>query len=151
MDLRWQWSRFGDLPAAQLYEALALRQQVFVVEQQCVYLDVDGLDPFSWHLFGRDAGGALQAYLRLVDPGRKHDEPSIGRVVTTATARGTGAGRALVAEGVAGHDRLWPGRANRIGAQAHLQAFYGSFGFEPVGEPYDEDGILHIDMLRSPR
>jgi len=151
MPLAWHWARFGDLTAAELYDALALRQQVFVVEQNCAYLDVDGIDRHSWHLFGRDAEGRLQAYLRLVDPGHKYDEPSIGRVVTSLSARGTGAGRALVAEGLAGHDRRWPARANRIGAQAHLQRFYASFGFEPVGAPYDEDGIPHIEMVRGAR
>lgn len=149
MDLCWHWCRFEELGLPGLYEVLALRQQVFVVEQRCAYLDVDGLDPFSWHLCGRDPQGRLSAYLRLVDPGRKFAVPSIGRVITTPAVRGTGAGRALMAEGVAGHDRLHPGQANRIGAQAHLQAFYRSFGFEPVGEPYDEDGILHIDMVRA--
>ena len=132
-----------------LYDALALRSQVFVLEQNCVYLDPDGLDRQSWHLLGRDGQGALQAYLRTVDPGLKYDEPSIGRVITSAQARGTGLGRALIAEGVKRCDEAWPASAIRISAQAHLARFYGSFGFETVGEAYLEDGIPHVEMLRK--
>jgi ElaA protein len=148
--LRWQWSRFEDLSLQGLYDLLAIRQRVFILEQG-PYLDADGVDQHSWHLLGRDATGALHAYLRVVDPGIKYDEPSIGRVVTDAAVRGTGAGKALVAEGVAGCERFWPGRAVRISAQAHLQRFYGAFGFVPVGDEYLEDGIPHIEMLRSAR
>ncbi|WP_047198344.1 GNAT family N-acetyltransferase [Caldimonas brevitalea] len=130
-----------------LYDVLALRQRVFILEQG-PYLDADGLDQHAWHLLGRDEAGRLLAYLRVVDPGLKYAEPSIGRVVTDAAARGLGLGRRLVAEAVAGLDRLWPGHANRISAQTHLQAFYCAFGYQPVGEPYLEDGIPHIEMLR---
>jgi ElaA protein len=148
--LRWHWSRFEDLSLQALYDALAIRQRVFVLEQG-PYLDADGLDQHAWHLFGRNDAGELVAYLRVVDPGFKFDEPSIGRVVTDALVRGTGAGKALVAEGVAGCDRFWPGRAVRISAQAHLQRFYGAYGFERVGEEYLEDNIPHIEMVRSAR
>jgi ElaA protein len=147
MDLRWHWSRFEELGVRALYEVLALRQRVFILEQG-PYLDADGLDPHAWHLLGRDVKGRLLAYLRVVDPGFKYDEPSIGRVVTDKAARGNGMGRLLVAEGVAGCDRLWPGLAVRISAQAHLQRFYGEAGFATVGDPYLEDGIPHVEMLR---
>ena len=147
MALRWHWSRFEGLSLQALYDALALRQRVFILEQG-PYLDADGLDQHAWHLFGRNDAGELLAYLRAVDPGHKYDEPSLGRVVTDASVRGTGVGRQLVGEGVAGCDRLWPGQAVRISAQAHLQRFYGAFGFGPVGEAYLEDGIPHIEMLR---
>lgn len=146
--LHWRWSRFGELSLDDLYDALALRSRVFVLEQG-PYLDADGLDRAAWHLLGRDAQGTLQAYLRVVDPGAKYGEPSIGRVVTSPELRGTGAGRALVDEGVQRCGAAWPGRAIRISAQAHLQRFYGGFGFEPVGETYLEDDIPHIEMLRS--
>ena len=148
MSLRWHWSRFEELGVHALYEVLALRQRVFILEQG-PYLDADGLDPHAWHLLGRDAEGRLVAYLRVVDPGFKYEEPSIGRVVTDKAVRGSGAGRLLVAEGVAGCDRLWPGLAVRISAQAHLQRFYGEVGFEALGEPYLEDEIPHVEMLRS--
>jgi ElaA protein len=148
--ITWQWSSFADLTAAQLYAMLALRQQVFVLEQTCLYPDIDGLDPAAHHLLGwRDVDGkpALAAHLRCLAPGAKYTEMSIGRVVTSPAARGTGLGRELVAQGIALAQRLHPGHAIRIGAQAHLEAFYASFGFVTVSEPYDEDGIQHIDMV----
>jgi ElaA protein len=111
-------------------------------------VDADGLDRSAWHLLGHDSEGRLQAYLRVVDPGLKYAEPSIGRVVTDPSVRGSGVGRQLAAEGVAGCDRLWPGQSVRISAQAHLQRYYQRVGFEAVGEGYLEDGIPHIEMLR---
>jgi ElaA protein len=148
--IRWQWSSFADLTAAQLYAMLALRQQVFVLEQACLYPDIDGLDPGAHHLLGwrsRDGQQELAAHLRCLAPGAKYEEMSIGRVVTSPAARGTGLGRELVAQGIALARRQHPGHAIRIGAQAHLERFYAGFGFVTVSEPYDEDGILHIDML----
>jgi ElaA protein len=149
--IEWQWSRFADLSPAELYEMLALRQQVFVLEQACLYPDLDGLDVDAHHLLGwKTVAGKreLAATLRCLAPGAKYDEMSLGRVATSASARGTGLGRELVAQGIACAERLHPGQAIRIGAQAYLEAFYGSFGFRTVSAPYDEDGILHIDMLR---
>jgi ElaA protein len=148
--MRWHWSRFAELSVDDLYDALQLRSRVFVLEQG-PYLDADGLDRSSWHLLGRDAQGVLVACLRVVDPGHKYDEPSIGRVVLAMALRGRGAGRALMAEGMAGCERLWPGQPIRISAQAHLERFYASLGFARVGEPYLEDGIPHLEMLRPPR
>jgi ElaA protein len=150
--IEWQWSSFADLTAAQLYEMLALRQQVFVLEQTCLYPDIDGLDPGAHHLLGWrtvDGRRELAALLRCLAPGAKYDEMSLGRVVTSPAARGTGLGRELVAQGIACATRLHPGHAIRIGAQAHLERFYAGFGFVTVSEPYDEDGIMHIDMLRA--
>jgi ElaA protein len=149
--IEWQWSGFADLTALALYEMLALRQHVFVLEQACLYPDIDGLDPGAHHLLGWrtvDGKRELVATLRCLAPGAKYDEMSLGRVVTSPSARGTGLGRELVAQGIACAQRLHPGRAIRIGAQAHLEAFYASFGFRTVSAPYDEDGILHIDMVR---
>jgi len=145
--LRWRWSRFGELGVDDLYDALALRCRVFVLEQG-PYLDPDGLDRQAWHLLGRDAAGALQAYLRVVDPGAKYAEPSIGRVVTAPEARASGLGRALMREGVARCEAAWPRRPIRISAQSRLQRFYREFGFQPVGDEYLEDDIPHIEMLR---
>ena len=118
--MNWAWQRFGDLGVDNLYDALALRCRVFIVEQG-PYLDPDGVDRQSWHLLGRDARGALQAYLRVVDPGVKYEEPSIGRVITAPESRGTGLGRVLFAEGVARCAAAWPGQGIRISAQAHLE------------------------------
>ena len=150
-NIEWQWSRFGDLSVLDLYTVMEQRQQVFVLEQHCLYPDLDGLDQDAWHLLGwRSAGGQRQlaAYLRLLAPGVKFAEMSLGRVITTQAARGSGAGRVLIAKGIECAERCYPGGRIRIGAQQHLEAFYGSFGFERVSEPYDEDGIMHIDMLR---
>lgn len=147
--MNWTWLRFGDLGVERLYDALALRSRVFVLEQG-PYLDADGLDRDSWHLLGHDGRGVLQSYLRVVDPGLKFAEPSIGRVVTAPEVRGRGHGRTLVAEGVARCIGAWPGRGIRISAQAHLERFYGAYGFVRVGEDYLEDDIPHLQMWRSP-
>ncbi len=145
--MSWLWCRFAELGVDNLYDALALRARVFILEQG-PYLDPDGIDQQSWHLLGRDDAGTLQAYLRVVDPGVKYAEPSIGRVITSAEARGTGLGRRLMIEGVARCSNVWPGQGIRISAQAHLERFYGELGFARVGEPYGEDNIAHLEMLR---
>lgn len=147
--LRWTWARFDDLGVHALHDTLALRCKVFILEQG-PYQDPDGADKQSWHLLGYDEAGALQAGLRVVDPGVKYPEPSIGRVVTAREARGGGVGRALMEQGLARCHQVWPGRAVRISAQAHLQRFYGSLGFAAVSDVYLEDDIPHIEMLRSP-
>ena len=144
--MNWSWQRFNELGVDNLHDALQLRSRVFILEQG-PYLDVDGLDRSSWHLLGRDDAGVLMAYLRVVDPGLKYDEPSIGRVVTAPEVRGTGLGRALMHEGLAGCVRHWPGSAVRISAQARLQRFYTELGFAAVGDEYLEDEIPHIEML----
>ena len=146
--LTWQWTRFAGLSGDDVYDMLALRSTIFVVEQDCVYLDPDGLDRQSWHLLGRDESGELLAYVRVCDPGVKFAPPSIGRVVVDPSQRGTGLGHVLIAEALKRCDATWPGEPNRIGAQAHLQGFYGRHGYAPVGETYLEDGIVHIDMER---
>ncbi|MBD8565705.1 GNAT family N-acetyltransferase [Oxalobacteraceae sp. CFBP 8763] len=147
----WHFSRFADLTPFDLYDVLAARQNVFILEQTCLYPDIDGYDLKAHHLLGwRDVDGKRQlaAYLRVLAPGAKYDEMSLGRVVTTPAARGSGAGRALLDQGIAHAEALHPGHRIRIGAQQYLERFYASFGFETVSAPYDEDGIMHIDMLR---
>ena len=146
--VHWHWSRFQSLSLDDLYDALALRSAVFSVEQACAYLDPDGVDRSSSHLLGRDVAGVLHGYMRVVDPGVKYAEPSIGRVVTSPALRGTGLGRKLFAEGLSRCTAAWPGQGIRISAQAHLDRFYASFGFEPVGAIYLEDNIPHLEMLR---
>ena len=149
--MHWTWSRFDELGVGNLHDALVLRARVFVLEQSCVFQDPDDADRHGWHLLGRkDEAGALVSYLRLVDSGVRYPEPSIGRVVTAPEVRGTGAGRVLMAEGLRRCLASWPGRGIRLGAQAHLEPFYGEFGFVRVGEVYLEDDIPHIEMWRAP-
>ena len=147
--LVWTWRRFAELGVDSLYDLLALRARVFILEQG-PYLDPDGADRHSGHLLGRDSAGELQAYLRIVDPGLKYAEPSMGRVVTTGAARGIGLGRELVRRALAAGGREHPGLGVRIGAQSRLEKFYADFGFAVVGERYIEDGIPHTEMFRPP-
>jgi ElaA protein len=145
----WRWCHFDELGVAELDAIYRARQQVFVLEQQCVFVDADGTDAHSWHLAAWPADRALPlAYARVVQPGRKYAEPSIGRVLTLGTARGTGLGRELVRRAIAQCGALFPGQAVRIGAQSRLERFYTEFGFVAVGAPYLEDGIAHTEMLR---
>ena len=147
MTLSWICKRFDDLGVHALHDALALRCRVFIREQG-PYQDPDGADKRSWHLLGYDVKGQLMACLRIVDCGARYAEPSIGRVVTAPEVRRQGLGHVLMAEGLARCAQIWPGKAVRISAQSHLQGFYGGMGFVPMGEPYLEDDIPHIEMLR---
>ncbi len=135
-----------------LYDVMALRQEVFVVEQTGIYLDADGHDQHSIHLLGRDPQGNLIAYLRLLPPGEKYVEPSIGRVIVSASARGGGVGVELMQRGIARAVEEYPGMGIRISAQERLLKFYSDLGFVVVGESYLEDGIPHLEMVwGSPR
>jgi ElaA protein len=146
--LTFDWLPFDRLSGRDVHDVLQLRSRVFVVEQNCPYLDADGADPQCWHGLGR-IDGALVATARLVPPGLKYLEPAIGRVVSAPEVRRTGAGRALMISAIAQVKRLYPGQDIRLGAQRYLEKFYGSLGFSPQGEPYDEDGIPHIEMVRA--
>jgi ElaA protein len=148
MPLAWSWRRFEDLGVDGVYDMLALRAKVFILEQG-PYLDPDGADRHAWHLLGRDAGGALLAYLRVLDPGVKFDDVTIGRVVVDASVRARGVGHELMREALAQCARRWPGRPVAMSAQSHLQRFYGRHGFETVSPEYLDDGIPHVDMRRS--
>lgn len=140
------------MDARTLYRLLQLRTDVFVVEQQCLFQDMDGADELCMHLLGEQAvpghQPALLAYARIVPPGLKFPEASIGRVVSATAARGSGIGHVLMREAVRALHGLWGVQPIRIGAQAHLQAFYRRHGFEPDGPIYIEDGIDHVEMLR---
>lgn len=144
---RWEALPFGELGVQRLYDIMALRQAVFVVEQNCAYLDCDGLDQAAWHLLCR-RGDTLLAYQRCLPPGTPYrGESSIGRIMVPEAGRGLGLGRDLVRRGIAFNRERWPGHAIRIGAQARLTAFYESLGFLVDGDVYDEDGIDHIHMV----
>jgi ElaA protein len=149
MSIEWQWRRYGELAPLEIYAIFGARQAVFVVEQNAPYQDMDGKDLDAWHLIGW-SGKEVAAYLRLIAPGVSFAEPSLGRVLTTKIGRGTGLGRELIARGLEKMYELYPTLPTRIGAQAHLHKFYGSFGFVQSSEPYDEDGIPHIEMRREP-
>ncbi len=151
MALDWRWRRFDALSVHELQNILAVRQRVFVLEQQCIFLDVDGCDEQAFHLA---AWSPLHreplAYARVLDPGVKYDEVSIGRVVTCGAGRGRGLGRDLMARAIAGVSCEWPGASIRISAQSRLERFYADFGFEVAGARYLEDGIDHTEMLLRP-
>jgi ElaA protein len=145
--LRQLWGPWAELSRDELYAILALRQQVFVVEQHCVYLDADGRDPDAWHLRWQE-GPALLAYLRAFSPDEA-GEARIGRVITAPAVRGTGLGRPLMQAGLDAVFSTFGPCPVRIEAQSHLAAYYGSLGFEIVGEEYLDDGIPHLPMRRE--
>jgi ElaA protein len=124
------------------------RMQVFIVEQACAYQDLDGYDDGAQHLVGW-SDNAVAAYLRVLEANWRFAERSIGRVITTQAFRGRGLGREILTRALGRLDQRFPGDPVRISAQAHLERFYASLGFVPASAPYDEDGIPHIEMLRS--
>jgi ElaA protein len=138
---------FADLTPWELYAILELRQRVFAVEQTCAYLDCDGHDQAALHLWTTDAEGMI-AYTRVLPPGEKFKEASLGRVATAMRARRMGAGRAIVKRALETIERHGYG-ATRISAQSYLEKFYGELGFVRVGAEYLEDDIPHIEMLRD--
>lgn len=144
----WVCRPFSQIPAGHLLQALAARQDVFICEQACLYRDIDGLDPQCWHVLGHDPAGRLAAYARILPPGLKYDEPSVGRVLTQPPYRGVGLGKRLLRFCLDFCAQQFPGQPLRIAAQHRLRDYYRSFGFSAVGPVYDEDGILHIDMVR---
>lgn len=148
-DLDWRTCRFGELSPIELARIYRARQQVFSIEQQCVYLDADEADELSFHLAAWSPAHAVPlAYARLVQPGVKYAEPSMGRVITAEAVRGIGLGRELVRRVIALNTQVHPGQGLRISAQERLARFYADFGFAGIGEPYLEDGIPHLEMLR---
>lgn len=151
-DIDWQCTAFKDLTPENLYAAMQLRQQVFVVEQNCVYLDADALDQRANHILGWvtvNDWPRLIAYARIFPPRVKYAESSIGRVATHPDFRGRGAGRSLMLEAIRRIDEAGWGSEIRIAAQMYLERFYEGFGFKRVTEPYTEDDIWHVDMYRG--
>jgi ElaA protein len=146
--LNWSLKTFNQLTINELYDLLKLRSAIFVVEQNCPYLDLDDRDQPAWHLLGRDADGDLVAYTRLIPIGFAYEKyAAIGRVVTSEKVRGRGFGRTLMLRSIAEIQQLFPDAPVKIGAQAHLEHFYRSVGFVPTGEAYLEDSIPHISMV----
>lgn len=147
--ISWTIKAFSDLSGAELYEILRLRSEVFVVEQECVFLDMDNLDQKAYHLTGR-TGDELVACARILPAGTPYEEPSIGRVVSSPRFRRTGAGMELMDEAVKATMKLHGNVAIKIGAQLYLKQFYEKHGFVQCSEMYFEDKIPHIKMIRNP-
>lgn len=147
----WYWYPFQQLSCEQLYVLLRLRQEVFIIEQQCIYPDIDGLDLKCLHLLGYQ-NELLVAYLRLI-PAEIHSSGniSLGRIITSPANRGVGIGEALMQQAMQYIAQTYQQQDVQIAAQFHLQTFYQKFGFTSISEPYDEDGIEHVDMLYTHR
>ena len=145
----WTSAAFAELSPQDVHDVLRLRQEVFVVEQNCVFREIDGRDPLALHLLGRRSG-VLVAYARIFAPGVLGPEASIGRIATDPSVRGTGLGHELFRESLKEVERIAPGAPIRLAAQAHLERFYGAYGFVGTGPTYLDDGIVHLDMVRRP-
>ena len=144
----WTIKRFDELTSDELYNILQLRNEVFIVEQNCVYKDLDGKDRSAWHLMAVE-NDRLVAYTRILPPGVSYNDPAIGRVVTSSSKRRSGLGRELMKRSIEAC-RIFFGKTSiTLSAQVYLQSFYESFGFMPVGEEYLDDGIPHIKMSRN--
>jgi len=147
MQIQWLLKKFKALSPYELYAVLQLRNEVFVVEQYCVFQDADDKDQNSYHLMGF-YNDKLIAYTRLVPPGDSYKEASIGRVVTSPSVRRTGAGKELMEQSIDAVYKIFGVQPIKIGAQLYLKKFYESFGFEKISDVYLEDGIEHIYMIR---
>lgn len=145
MRFEWKIFSFAEFSLEELYAVLRLRQEVFVVEQNSPYLDLDGLDQQATHMLCKD-DGALIAYQRCLPPGLKYPESSLGRIMVSGQMRGQQLGRELAQRGIDFNLLHWPSSDICISAQAHLQDFYGSLGFTAEGDEYPEDGIPHRQM-----
>lgn len=148
MQIQWLLKKFEELTPNELYAILQLRNEVFVVEQNCVFQDADNKDQNSCHFMGF-SNNKLVAYTRLVPAGEAYEYPSIGRVVTAPSVRKLGAGKELMQKSIEATYKLFGAHPIKIGAQLYLKKFYESFGFKQIGEVYLEDGIEHIYMIKS--
>ena len=144
----WKCKPFDALSPHELYAIIRLRNEVFVVEQQCIFQDADNKDQQCFHLVGY-IDSELAAYARLVPAGLSYEEVSIGRIITSPLFRNTGIGKALMQQAIDQCHKLFNKQAIKIGAQFRLKHFYESFGFTQIGEVYDEDGIDHIHMIKE--
>ena len=150
MTIEWVCKHHSDLGKEQLYALLKLRSDVFVVEQKCAYPDLDGqdLEGDTYHLMGWE-DDQLMAYLRLLDPESQGGDVVIGRVITAPAGRGKGLGHAMMEQALKQAQKHWPQVPIYLSAQAHLQGYYGKYGFVVAGEEYLEDDIPHIGMRRA--
>ena len=139
---------FKELSPQELYDLLQLRSEIFVVEQNCVYQDIDGKDQEALHLLGY-MNNVLVAYTRCFPPGVYFEEPAIGRVLVRRSERMNSYGHEIMKASIEALEQRFPGTSIKLSAQTYLQAFYESHGFQKSGEGYLEDGIPHIPMLRK--
>lgn len=144
--MNWKIKKFKELNVEEIYKILALRNEVFIVEQECAYLDCDNKDLNSYHLFSEE-NGEVVAYLRILEKGVSYDEISIGRVAVKKNYRGKGISRGMMLKAIEFVENNLNEDTIKIQAQAYLLNFYSSFGFKAVSEEYLEDNIPHIDML----
>lgn len=144
--MTWKLMKYKELDLNLLYEVLKLRVEVFVVEQNCAYPELDGHDQNSLHCLYLEDGDVL-AYCRILPPGEKYDVCSIGRVIVKEKARGKGFAKQLMEQAIRGAKNEWNVQTIKICAQSHLQKFYGTLGFETVSDEFDEDGIPHVYMI----
>ncbi len=149
MELNWTLKSFATLTNVELYAILQLRNEVFIVEQNCPYQDLDEKDKFSQHLCAWNADGILVAYTRLIPPGKVYNETSIGRVVTKPIVRKEGIGKVLMQKSIAACAELFGVQPIKIGAQFYLKKFYESLGFVQTSDIYLEDNIEHIEMVKA--
>jgi len=147
--VNWTIKKFNELTLDELYNILQLRNEVFIVEQNCVYKDTDGKDQSAWHLMAIE-DGKLVAYTRILPPGVSYGDPAIGRVVTSSSKRRTGLGKELMKRTIEACEKLFGKISITLSAQVYLEDFYRGFGFIVVGEEYLDDGIPHIEMSRKP-
>jgi ElaA protein len=144
--LHWTYNHFTSLTTQELYTILSLRSEVFVVEQNCVYLDTDNKDLDAWHLCGWQ-DDVLVAYVRILAPGVSYEEASIGRVLTNPAFRKNGYGVQLMNVAIEKTLQQFSVQKIKIGAQLYLQNFYSNLGFTQTSGVYMEDGIPHVEML----
>jgi len=147
--INWTIKKFNELTLEELYSILQLRNEVFIVEQNCVYNDPDGKDQSAWHLMAVE-DNKLVAYTRILPPGVSYSDPAIGRVVTSSSKRRSGLGRELMKLSIEACEKLFGKISITLGAQVYLKNFYESLGFTAIGDEYLDDGIPHIDMKRKP-
>ena len=147
--MKWTLKKFHDLSVQEFHDIVQLRLDIFVVEQDCPYLDLDGKDEIAYHLFATTDSGKTVAYTRLFAPGDYYDEAAIGRVVVHKDYRQDGLGFELMSRSIEQIASLFNTKTIRIGAQQYLQKFYESLGFMSTGHDYMEDGIPHMYMVKS--
>ncbi|TVP81179.1 MAG: GNAT family N-acetyltransferase [Alkalicoccus sp.] len=145
--MEWHIKKFEALSPEELYRILQIRVEVFVVEQNCPYSEIDGKDKYCWHLYAEENGEIL-AYARLLPPGISYEEAAIGRVLVAGPYRGRGLGKELMTQSLVFLNNKMNYSGIRLQAQEYAEKFYSSFGFQKISAAYLEDNIPHVDMKK---